>query len=74
MHLINWNQRKFDKMNQPVNHSTVFRMDLLAKVSPLNIYGYQITKTFYRLFCITKITKSKFNWLKPPSTIIQHRS
>lgn len=46
-------------MNQPVNHSTVFRMDLLAKVSPLNIYGYQITKTFYRLFCITKINFNK---------------
>lgn len=58
---FNCNQRKLDKMNQPVNHSAVFRINSLAKVSPLNIYGYQITKTFYRLFCITKITKSKFN-------------
>lgn len=56
---FNCNQRKLDKMNQPVNHSTVFRMDLLAKVSPLNIYEYQITKTFYRLFCITKINFNK---------------
>lgn len=43
---FNCNQRKLDKMNQPVNHSTVFRMDSLAKV-PLLIYmGIKLQKHF----------------------------